>query len=146
MSHAAHPAHSSGHMDQKHHTKDKKIRHGPCIHRKSAAQRNLEISSTGFIPRSLSAGSMRLRKKTMKTHASARSSAIVRTWVDEDEKKVVVQIEDRAGETLAYICLSPEKASDLSDCIAVYVAQMRKNGKSAGKEPRVLTGKSPLLC
>jgi hypothetical protein len=66
--------------------------------------------------------------------------------MDEDEKKIVVQMEDRAGETVAYIRLSPENASDLSSCIAIYVAQMRKTRKAAGKRSRQVAGRTALLC
>jgi hypothetical protein len=78
----------------------------------------------------------------MKSKTSAASSAIIRTWMDEDKKKIVVQIEDRSEDTLASIRLSPDQASDLSDRIAISVAQMRKASKPAKKEARL----PALLC
>ncbi len=81
----------------------------------------------------------------MKKDISGLDSTIIRAWADDDEKKIVIQIEDRAGETLAFIRLSPEKASDLSDSIAIQVAQLKKKVKQSG-ERNVQRGRPALLC
>ncbi len=81
----------------------------------------------------------------MKKDISGLDSTVIRAWADDDEKKIVIQIEDRAGETLAFIRLSPEKASDLSDCIAIQVAQLKKKAKQNG-ERGAQRGRPALLC
>jgi len=40
-----------------------------------------------------------------------RDSATIRAFPEDGEKKLFIQIEDKAGDILAYIKLSPEKAS-----------------------------------
>ena len=63
----------------------------------------------------------------MRADIAEQDSTIIRAWPDEDERKMVIQIEDAAGEVLAHIALSLDKASDLADWIAIYVAQLRKS-------------------
>lgn len=81
----------------------------------------------------------------MKVDISEHDSAIIRAWPDEDEKKMVIQIEDKTGQILAYINLSLEKASDLADWIAIYVAQLRKNAP-ADEKGLVPTARPLFLC
>jgi len=47
----------------------------------------------------------------MKIDIAERDSATIRAFPEDGEKKLVIQIEDKAGDILAYIKLSPEKAS-----------------------------------
>jgi hypothetical protein len=81
----------------------------------------------------------------MKVDVSKQDSAVIRAFPDEAKKKMVIQIEDRDGQVLAYINLSLEKASDLSDCLAVYVAQLRKTG-SASEKRAARSARPVLLC
>ncbi len=61
----------------------------------------------------------------MKKDPKKREPAIIRAWAEEDDKKVTIQIEDRDGETLAFIQLTPDKASEFSDCLAIYAAKLK---------------------
>ena len=68
----------------------------------------------------------------MKKDQTGRGSTVIRAWTDEDDKKITIQIEDRDGETLAYIQLSPEKASDLSDNLAIHAAKLKIASREKG--------------
>jgi hypothetical protein len=81
----------------------------------------------------------------VKKDVSGLDSTVIRAWADDDDKKIVIQIEDRAGETLAFIRLNPDKASDLSDSIAIQVAQLKKKAKP-GRERSLYRGRPALLC
>ena len=82
----------------------------------------------------------------MKVDVSDQDSTIIRAWPDETEKKMVIQIEDKSGEVLAYINLSLDKASDLADWIAIYVAQLRKTVGEADETCRPITIRPIQLC
>ncbi len=68
----------------------------------------------------------------MKKDLLGHGSTVIRAWADEDDKKVTIQIEDRDGEALAYIQLNPDKASDLSDCLAIYAAKLKIAAREKG--------------
>ena len=40
-----------------------------------------------------------------------REPAVIRAWAEEEDKKITIQIEDGDGETLAFIQLTPDKAT-----------------------------------
>ena len=71
---------------------------------------------------------------------------VIRAWADEYDKKITVQIEDRDGETLAFIQLSPDKASDLSDCLAVSAAKLRLAAREKSAPRNTAMGRPALLC
>ena len=77
---------------------------------------------------------------------SGRESTVIRAWADEDDKKITIQIEDRDGETLAFIQLSPDKASDLSDCLAVYAAKLKIAAREKSAPRNTAMGRPALLC
>lgn len=81
----------------------------------------------------------------MKKDLSGQGSTVIRAWADEDDKKVTIQIEDRDGETLAYIQLNPDKASDLSDCLAIYAAKLKIAAREKSSA-RQATARPTLLC
>jgi hypothetical protein len=81
----------------------------------------------------------------MKKDLLGQGSTVIRAWADEEDRKVTIQIEDRDGEALAYIQLNADKASDLSDCLAIYAAKLKiaardKAGVRGG------TARPTLLC
>lgn len=82
----------------------------------------------------------------MKKDQTGRGSTVIRAWADEDDKKITIQIEDREGETLAYIQLSPEKASDLSDNLAIYAAKLKIASREKGAPKVTAMGRPALLC
>jgi hypothetical protein len=82
----------------------------------------------------------------MKKDLSRRDSTIIRAWSDEDEKKVTIQIEGLDGEILAFIKLSPEKASDLSDSLAIYAAKLKIAAREKGAPRITAMGRPALLC
>ncbi len=82
----------------------------------------------------------------MKKDPSGRASTVIRAWADEDDKKITIQIEDRDGEMLAYIQLSPDKASDLSDNLAIYAAKLKIAAREKGAPKSTAMGRPALLC
>jgi hypothetical protein len=82
----------------------------------------------------------------MKKDVSGGESTVIRAWADEDDKKITIQIEDRDGETLAFIQLSPDKASDLSDCLAVYAAKLKLAAREKSAPRNTAMGRPALLC
>ena len=82
----------------------------------------------------------------MKKDPSGRASTIIRAWTDDDDKKVTIQIEDRNGKALASIQLSPDKASDLSDNLAVYAAKLKMAARDKGAAKLAGMGRPTLLC
>jgi len=82
----------------------------------------------------------------MKRDRSGRALTVIKAWADEDSKKVTIQIEDRGGKALASIELSADKASDLSNSLAVYAAKLKiaAREKAAGKLASL--GRPALLC
>jgi hypothetical protein len=82
----------------------------------------------------------------MKKDNLDRESAVIRAWAEDDDKKITIQIEDRAGETLAFIQLSPDKASDLSDCLAVYAAKLKMASREKNQTRNTAMGRPALLC
>jgi hypothetical protein len=82
----------------------------------------------------------------MKKEPSRRAPTVIRAWADEDDKKITIQIEDRNGKSLASIQLSPDKASDLSDNLAIYAAKLRMAAKDKGVAKATAMGRSTLLC
>ena len=75
-----------------------------------------------------------------------RASTVIRAWADEDDKKVTVQIEGRDGETLAYIRLSPDKASGLSDSLAICAAKLKIAARAKRAPKLTAMGRPALLC
>jgi hypothetical protein len=82
----------------------------------------------------------------MKKERSGRASTIIRAWAEEDSKKVTIQIEDRDGTALASIQLSPDKASDLSDCLAIYAAKLKIAARDKGAAKLTALGRPTFLC
>ncbi len=82
----------------------------------------------------------------MKKDRSGRASTVIRAWADEDDKKITIQIEDRGGETLAYIQLSADKASDLSDNLAIYAAKLKLAAREKAAPKVTAMGRPALLC
>jgi hypothetical protein len=82
----------------------------------------------------------------MKKDRTGRGTTVVRAWADEDDKKVTIQIEDGSGEPLAYIQLSPEKASDLSDSLAIYAAKLKIAARDKGMQKLATMARPALLC
>jgi hypothetical protein len=85
-------------------------------------------------------------KPDMKKDLSGRASTVIRAWADEDDKKITIQIEDRDGETLAFIQLSPDKASDLSDNLAVYAAKLKIAAREKSAPKATAMGRPAFLC
>ena len=85
-------------------------------------------------------------KPDMKKDLSGRASTVIRAWADEDDKKITIQIEDRDGETLAFIQLSPDKASDLSDNLAIYAAKLKIAAREKSAPKATSMGRPALLC
>ena len=81
----------------------------------------------------------------MKNESKRREPAVIRAWAEEDDKKVTIQIEDRDGETLAFIQLSPDKASEFSDCLAIYAAKLKMAAREKGAS-RNTSMRPALLC
>jgi hypothetical protein len=82
----------------------------------------------------------------MKKNHTGRGATVVRAWVDEDDKKITIQIEDRDGEAIASIPLSPEKASELADSLAIYVAKLKIASREKGAPKATAIGRPALLC
>ena len=61
----------------------------------------------------------------MKKDTTRSEPAVIRAWAEEEDKKITIQIEDSDGETLAFIQLTPDKASEFSDCLAIYAAKLK---------------------
>ena len=72
-------------------------------------------------------------------------ATVIRAWSDEYDKKITLQIEDLDGETLAFIQLSPDKASYLSDCLAVYAAKLKLAARQSGSRDAAME-RPALLC
>jgi hypothetical protein len=85
-------------------------------------------------------------KPDMKKDFSGRTSTVIRAWADEEEKKITIQIEDRDGETLASIQLSPDKASDLSDNLAIYAAKLKMAARDKSATKNTAMGRPAFLC
>lgn len=83
-----------------------------------------------------------MRKKSV----AGQESTVIRAWAEEEDKKITIQIEDREGEMLAFIQLSPDKASDLSDCLAIYAAKLRLAAREKGAPRSTAMGRPALLC
>jgi hypothetical protein len=82
----------------------------------------------------------------MKKDATRGEPAVIRAWAEEDDKKVTIQIEDRAGETLAFIQLTPEKASEFSDCLAIYAAKIKMASREKAAARNTAMGRPAFLC
>jgi hypothetical protein len=82
----------------------------------------------------------------MNKKVARHESTVIRTWIEEEDKKITIQIEDRDGETLASIQLSPDKASDLSDYLAVYAAQLKIAAREKRAPRNTAMGRPALLC
>ena len=74
-----------------------------------------------------------------------REPAIIRAWAEEEDKKLTIQIEDGDGETLAFIQLTPDKASEFSDCLAIYAAKLKMASREKSA-PRNTSMRPALLC
>jgi hypothetical protein len=82
----------------------------------------------------------------MKKDRTGQGNTVIRAWADEDDKKVTIQIEDGNGEPLAYIQLNPEKASDLSDSLAIYAAKLKIAARDKGLQRLNNMGRPAFLC
>ncbi|HZV20852.1 MAG TPA: hypothetical protein VE986_04830 [Hyphomicrobiales bacterium] len=82
----------------------------------------------------------------MKRNGSKQKPAVIRAWTEGSEKKVTIQIEDDRGEPLAFIKLSPEKASDLADSLAIYAAKLRMAGREKNGAQSIVLGRPAFLC
>ncbi len=82
----------------------------------------------------------------MKKEPKSREPAIIRAWAEDDDKKITIQIEDSDGETLAFIQLTPDKASDLSDCLAIYAAKLKMASRTKSASRSTAMGRPALLC
>jgi hypothetical protein len=82
----------------------------------------------------------------MKTDPKSREPAVIRAWAEDDDKKITIQIEDSDGETLAFIQLTPDKASELSDCLAIYAAKLKIAARTKSAPRSTAMGRPALLC
>jgi hypothetical protein len=82
----------------------------------------------------------------MKKDILGHESTVIRAWAEDEAKKITIQIEDRAGEMLAFIQLTADKASDLSDCLAVYAAKLKLAAREKGIPRNTAMGRPALLC
>ncbi|ADP69943.1 hypothetical protein Rvan_0667 [Rhodomicrobium vannielii ATCC 17100] len=82
----------------------------------------------------------------MKKDQSKREPAVVRAWAEDADKKITIQIEDRDGEALAFIQLSPEKASEFSDCLAIYAAKLKMAAREKNTARLASMARPTLLC
>jgi hypothetical protein len=82
----------------------------------------------------------------MKRVVSKSKPAIIRAWTEDDDKKITIQIENHAGDPLAFIRLSPDKASDLADSLAIYAAKLKMASRGKGSQRTALSGRPALLC
>jgi hypothetical protein len=82
----------------------------------------------------------------MKKQSKRREPAVIRAWAEEEDKKITIQIEDHDGETLAFIQLSPDKASEFSDCLAIYAARVRMASREKSAQRNTAMGRPTLLC
>jgi hypothetical protein len=82
----------------------------------------------------------------MKKDRSGRVSTVIKAWADEESKKVTIQIEDRDGKALASIQLSPDKASDLSDSLAIYAVKLKIAARQKGATKLASLARPMLLC
>lgn len=82
----------------------------------------------------------------MKKDPKSREPAIIRAWAEDEDKKITIQIEDSDGETLAYIQLTPDRASELSDCLAVYAAKLKIAARPKSAPRHTAMGRPALLC
>lgn len=71
--------------------------------------------------------------------------AVIRAWAEEEDKKITIQIEDGDGETLAFIQLNPDKASEFSDCLAIYAAKLKMASRERSA-PRNTSMRPAFLC
>jgi hypothetical protein len=83
--------------------------------------------------------------QAMKKQSKRREPAVIRAWAEEDDKKVTIQIEDRDGETLAFIQLTPDKASEFSDCLAIYAAKLKMASREKSAPRNTAMGRPTLL-
>jgi hypothetical protein len=82
----------------------------------------------------------------MKKRASRQKPAVIRAWTEDEVKKITIQIEDRDGGPLAFISLSPDKASDLADSLAVYAAKLKMASRGKNSTRTTVAGRPALLC
>jgi hypothetical protein len=82
----------------------------------------------------------------MKRDRSGRTSTVIKAWAEEESRKVTIQIEDRDGKALASIQLSPDKASDLSDSLAIYAAKLKIAARQKGAAKLTALARPMLLC
>ena len=81
----------------------------------------------------------------MKKDPNSREPAIIRAWAEDEDKKITIQIEDGDGETLAFIQLTPDKASEFSDCLAIYAARLKMASREKNA-PRNTSMRPAFLC
>jgi hypothetical protein len=82
----------------------------------------------------------------MRKDRSGRTSTVIKAWAEEESRKVTIQIEDRNGKALASIQLSPDKASDLSDSLAIYAAKLKIAARRKGAAKLTTLARPMLLC
>ena len=82
----------------------------------------------------------------MKKDRSGRTSTVIKAWAEEESRKVTIQIEDRNGKALASIQLTSDKASDLSDSLAIYAAKLKIAARGKGAAKLTALPRPMLLC
>jgi hypothetical protein len=82
----------------------------------------------------------------MKRDRSGRTTTVIKAWADEESRKVTIQIEGKDGKALASIQLSPDKASDLSDSLAIYAAKLKIAAREKGAVKLASLARPMLLC
>ena len=75
-----------------------------------------------------------------------REPAVIRAWAEDEDKKITIQIEDSKGDTLAFIQLTPDKASEFSDCLAIYAAKLKMAARDKNAQRNTAMSRPALLC
>jgi hypothetical protein len=86
-----------------------------------------------------------VERSTGMKKSKRREPAVIRAWAEEEDKKITIQIEDGDGETLAFIQLTPDKASEFSDCLAIYAAKLKMASREKNA-PRSTSMRPAFLC
>ena len=82
----------------------------------------------------------------MTKNSTGREPAAIRAWAEDGDKKITIQIEDRNGDTIAFIKLTPNKASDFADCLAIYAAKIKRAAREKNSPRNTAMGRPALLC
>jgi hypothetical protein len=82
----------------------------------------------------------------MRKQSKRREPAVIRACAEENDKKITIQIEDRDGGVLASIQLTPAKASEFSDYLAICAAKLKMAARAKGAARNAATARPALLC